>query len=327
MADLGTQYLGLNLGNPLVVSSSGLTGSVDGVRACADAGAGAVVLKSMFEELIVSHARDLDLDLLQSERPEAFDYVNAEIGMQLGPLPYLRFIEDVMRQVSIPVIASVNCVSPRWWVPYAKDIESAGAHALELNISHFPQGGDEDFRDIERQYSRIVAEVCSRVSIPVAVKIGPYFTSIAGVAKEISDAGARGIVLFNRYYTVDVDPETGKFVPAMTLSSPEEIYLPLRWTGFLANTLDCDIAASTGIHDTLGVVRVLMAGASAACLCTALYRNGVPYLETMRNELNGWLDSHGYRSVSDIRGMALREEGCDGMLLHRLQYLKALDEA
>lgn len=327
MADLRTRYMGLELGNPLVVSSSGLTGSVDGVRACEDSGAGAVVLKSMFEELILSHARDLNLDLLQSEHPEAYDYVNAEIGMQLGPVPYLRFIEDVLRRVHIPVIASVNCVSPRWWVPYARDIESAGAHAIELNISHFPQGGDGDFRDIERQYARIVAEVCDQVKIPVMVKIGPYFTSLTEVAKEISAAGAKGLVLFNRYYTVDVDPETGRFAPAMTFSAPEEIFTTIRWTGLLANTLNCDIAASTGIHDAFGVVKVLMAGASAACLCTALYRNGVSYLGTVRDELNGWLDGHGYRSVLDMRGMALREEGNADVLLHRLQYIKALDEA
>jgi dihydroorotate dehydrogenase (fumarate) len=161
----------------------------------------------------------------------------------------------------------------------------------------------------------------------VTVKIGPYFTSLEEVAKEISAAGAKGIVLFNRYYTVDVDPETGRFVPAMTLSAPEEIFQTLRWTGLLANAVECDIAASTGIHDAYGAVKALMAGASAACLCTALYRNGVSYLGTVRDELNRWLDGHGYRSVSDIRGMALREEGSAEVLLHRLQYIKALDEA
>ena len=327
MADLRTKYMGLELGNPLVVSSSGFTGNVDGVRACADNGAGAVVLKSMFEELIVSHSRDLDQELLKSEHPEAYDYVRAQIGMQLGPRPYLRFIEEALSKVNIPVIASVNCVSPRWWVPYAQDIESAGAHAIELNISHFPQGGDNDFRDIERQYARIVAEVCGRVKIPVSVKIGPFFTSIGDVAREIAAAGASGIVLFNRYYTVDVNTETGKFAPAVTFSSPQEISLPLRWTGLLANTLDCDIAASTGIHDSLGVIKVLQAGAAAAYLCTTLYRNGVSRLGTIRDELNGWLDSHGHRSVSDIRGMAAREAGSAEVLLHRLQYIKALDEA
>lgn len=227
----------------------------------------------------------------------------------------------------IPVIASVNCISPRWWVSYARDIESAGANAIELNISHFPQGGDSDYRDIERQYARITEEICSRVKIPVAVKIGSHFTSIGDVVQQISAAGAKGVVLFNRFYTVDVNPENGKFEPAMTLSSPEEMYLPLRWTGLLANTVKCDIAASTGIHDALGVIKVLMAGASVAYLCSTLYRNGVVYLGTMREELNGWLDSHGHCSVCDIRGMALREEGSADVLLHRLQYIKALDEA
>lgn len=327
MADLRTKYMGLELQNPLVVSSSGFTGSVDGVRACADNGAGAVVLKSMFEELVATKARDLDIDLLGSEHPEAYDYISAQIGMQLGPVPYLRFIEDVLRHVDIPVIASVNCTSPRWWVPYARDIESAGARAIELNISHFPHGGDRDLRDIERQYARITGEVCSQVKIPVAVKIGPSFTSIGDVIQDITAAGAKGIVLFNRYYTIDVDTETGRFLPAMTLSSPEEITLPLRWTGLLAGRVRCDIAASTGIHDTLGVVKALMAGASVACLCTALYRNGLTSLEKIRSGLNDWLDNHRYGSVADIRGIAAREENGKSVLLHRLQYIKSLDEA
>ncbi|MHB9030699.1 MAG: dihydroorotate dehydrogenase-like protein [Candidatus Latescibacterota bacterium] len=327
MANLNTKYIGLELDNPLVVSSSGLTGSVEGVKQCADSGAGAVVLKSMFEELVVSQTANLDLDILQSEHPEAADYVRAELGMQLGPLPYLRFIEDVLRHVDIPVIASVNCISHRWWVPYAEDIEAAGADGLELNISHFPQGGDHDVRDIERQYSHIVEEVCSRVKIPVAVKIGPYFTSIESMVRELSAAGASAVVLFNRYYSVDVDIERKRFVPAVTLSSPEEITLPLRWVGLLADKVPCDLAASTGIFDGTGVVKTLMAGAAVACLSSVLYDKGVAYLAEIRRELEEWLDSHGYASVSDIRGVAGSETGNADILLHRLQYIKSLDEA
>lgn len=327
MADLRTKYLGLDLDNPLVVSSSGITGSVDGVRRCADAGAGAVVLKSMFEELVVSQTANLDFDILQSEHPEAADYVRAELGMQLGPVPYLRFIEDVIRHVEIPVVASVNCSSPRWWVPYARDIEAAGADALELNISHFPKGGDSDVRDIERMYSRIVEEVCGQVNIPVSVKIGPYFTSIERVVHDIAAAGARGVTLFNRYYTVDIDTERMRFIPAVTLSSPEELYLPLRWVGLLAGRVPCDIAASTGIYDGIGVVKVLLAGASAACLCSTLYRNGTAYIGEIRRDLELWLDNHGFASVEDARGAAAGPSGNADVILHRLQYLKSLDEA
>ncbi len=327
MADLSANYMGLELDAPLVVSSSGITGSVDGIKQCAEAGAGAVALKSMFEELAASRTSGMDTDILQSEHPEAAEYVRAELGMQLGPLPYLRFIEDVMRNVDIPVIASINCTSHRWWVPYARDIQSAGADGLELNISHFPRGGDHEVRAIERQYFRIVEEVCGHVDIPVAVKIGPYFTSIESMVRGLAEAGAKGVVLFNRYYTVDVDIEHKRFTPASAFSSPEEIHLPLRWTGLLAGAVSCDIAASTGIHDGFGVVKTLMAGATVACVCTALYRHGVTYLEEIRDTLESWLDDHGHASVSDIRGVAGVRDGYADALLQRLQYIKSLDEA
>ena len=327
MADLTTSYMGLRLENPLVVSSSGLTGSVKGVQKCADAGAGAVVLKSMFEELIVAHSKDLDLEILQSEHPEAYEYIRAEIGKQLGPIPYLRFIEDVRKHIHIPVIASINCTSPQWWLPYARDIESAGAHAIELNISHFPEGASRNLRDVEKLYARITSELAGRVKIPVAVKIGMYFTSIGDVVQDIAAAGAKGIVLFNRYYTVDMNIEQKRFVPSMTFSSHQEMSLPLRWVGLLTGTIRCDIAASTGIHETGDVIKMLMAGASVTQLCSVLYSKGIAHLGKIREELDAWLDSHGYASVADIRGAALRESGNRETLLHRLQYIKTLDEA
>jgi dihydroorotate dehydrogenase (fumarate) len=281
----------------------------------------------MFEELIVSRTEDLNLEMLRTEHPEAYEYVRAEIGMRLGPVPYLKFIEDVRRQVSIPVIASVNCVSSRWWAPYVTDLESAGASAIELNISHFPQGGDRDIRDIEKLYSRIAEDVCSRVTVPVAVKIGPHFTSIGDMVREIAAAGAKGIVLFNRYYTVDVDIAAKRFVPAVTFSSPTELFEVIRWIGLLAGTVPCDFAASTGIHDAAGVIRALMAGATVACLCSVLYRNGPEYLADLRSGLDSWLDSNGYASVADIRGLAACDKGTADVLLHRLQYIKSLEEA
>jgi dihydroorotate dehydrogenase (fumarate) len=327
MADLSTSYMGLKLDNPLVVSSSGLTGSVKGVQDCADSGAGAVVLKSMFEELIIAHSRDLDLDILQSEHPEAYEYIRAEIGKQLGPIPYLRFVEDVRKHIRIPVIASINCTSPQWWLPYARDIESAGAHAIELNISHFPESASRDLRDVEKMYARITSELASRVKIPVAVKIGMYFTSIGDVARDIAAAGAKGIVLFNRYYTVDMNIEQKRFVPSMTYSSNQEILLPLRWIGLLAETIQCDIAGSTGIHEAKDVIKMLMAGATVTQLCSVLYSKGIAHLGKIREELDAWLDSHGYKSVADIRGAALEGTGNREMLLHRMQYIKSLEEA
>jgi len=327
MASLQTQYMGLNLKNPLIVSSSGITGSVNGIKNCEEAGAGAVVLKSMFEELIIAKSEDLERDLIQSEHPEAYEYIRAELGMQLGPHPYLRFIEDVRSKISVPVIASVNCITPKWWVPYAKDIESSGADGLELNISHFPLGRNETSSDIEKRYVDIVHEVTSKITIPVAVKIGFHFTSLAAVLEHIVAAGAKALVLFNRYYTVDVDIRKRCFVPAMTLSSPAEMNMPLRWTGLLAGKLNCDIAASTGIYDSEGIIKMLFAGATAVQICSTLYSNGPRYLTVLVDELNEWLDDEGFSSVKDIRGLALKCEEDREVLLKRLQYIRAIEES
>lgn len=328
MADLKTNYMGMELDNPIVVSSSGITGSVEGVKRCVDAGAGAVVLKSMFEELILAQSEGIEEDISSFEHPEALDYVRAEIGMRLGPLPYLEFIEEVRENVTAPVIASVNCVTPHWWVPYARRIESAGASGLELNISHFPRRtGEEDSSEIEKRYVEIVQKVSESVSIPVAVKMGFYFTSLWNVMEDVVRAGAKALVLFNRYYAVDVDLDTKSIVPAVKLSSPAEMLLPLRWVGLAAGKLDCDVAASTGIHDSDAVIKALLMGATVVQVCSALYRNGPEYLGGLRDGMSSWLDDGGYRTVSDIRGLALKNTKEEAALLNRLQYVKALEEA
>jgi dihydroorotate dehydrogenase (fumarate) len=328
MADLKTNYMGIELSNPIVASSSGITGSVEGVQRCVDAGAGAVVLKSMFEELILAQSEGIEEDISSFEHPEALEYVRAEIGMRLGPLPYLEFIEEVRKKVAVPVIASVNCVTPQWWVPYARRIESAGASGLELNISHFPKCSvEEDSKEIEKRYIEIVQKVSESVSIPVAVKLGFYFTSLWNVIEDVVGAGAKALVLFNRYYAVDVDLDTKSIVPAVKLSSPAEILLPLRWIGLAAGKLDCDVAASTGIHDSDAVIKALLMGTTIVQVCSALYRNGPEYLGELREGLSSWLDEGGFNTVSDIRGLALENTKDEGALLNRLQYVKALEEA
>ncbi len=329
MADLKTKYMGIQLDSPLVVASSGITGRVKGIARCADAGAGAVVLKSMFEELILADSDELDEALVRSGagHPEIYDYLGAEIGMRLGPRPYLELIEKVRKKVTLPVIASVNCVSSRWWVPYAQKIESAGADALELNISHFPGDNDQASRDIERRYVDIVQEVTRQVSIPVAVKIGFYFTSLLNVMQDLVSAGARALVLFNRYHAVDVDLDSKQLVSAVKFSSPGEQNLPLRWVGLAAGQLDCDIAASTGVHDAEAVIKMLLMGANVVQVCSALYRKGPQYLEELNRGLSSWLDAEGYDSVDEMRGLALRNTEDGKALLTRLQYLLALEEA
>jgi len=326
MADLTTQYMGIDLDNPIIVGSSGLTGSVDGVKRCADAGAGAVVLKSMFEELIISRSEDLEHEMIQSEHPEAYDYIRAELGMRVGPRPYLKYIEDVKKSVDIPVIASVNCISSRWWVPYAENIEAAGADGLELNISHFPEA-DETSEVIEQRYADIVREVADHVSLPVAVKLGPYFTSLRRFLGTIAGSGAKALVMFNRLYSVDVNLKKQEIVPSMKMSSPQEMLVPLRWIGIMSGEISCDIAASTGIHDSESIVKMLMVGANAVQVCSVLYRKGPEHLTELRNGLGQWLDDNGVASVDDLRGAALKHTEEESILFKRLQYVKALEEA
>lgn len=329
MAELKTRYMGIDLDNPLVVSSSGITGRVNGIMRCADAGAGAVVLRSMFEEVILAQSNDLNEQLVNSGpmHPEIYDYMRADIGMRLGPLSYLEFIGKVRKQVTIPVIASINCTSSRWWVPFARRIEAAGADGLELNISHFPGSSREESNYFEKRYAEIVHQVTSQISIPVAAKIGIYFTSLGNVMEDMVAAGAKALVLFNRYHAIDVDLESKQLVPAIKFSSPEELTLPLRWVGLAAQQLNCDIAASTGVHDAKGILKMLMVGATIVQVCSVLYRNGPDYIKELRLGLNTWLDDNGYGSVDDIRGLAMRSSESEQTLLTRLQYVKALEEA
>lgn len=321
--------MGLDLDNPLVVSASGITGRVSSIERCANAGAGAVVLKSMFEEIIVGESDKFNEILTSSVRahPEVYDYVRSEAGMRLGPLSYQEFVGKVRKKVNIPVIASINCTSSRWWVPYARRLESAGADGLELNISHFPGQGKEDSRTLEKRYAEIVNEVSNAISIPVSAKIGFYFTSIGSVMEEMAEAGAKALVLFNRYHAVDVDLDSKSLVSAIKFSSPEEVTLPLRWVGFASQKLNCDISASTGVHDTESILKMLLVGATTVQVCSVLYRHGPEYIRTLLDELSAWLEEQGYAGIDEIRGLALRNSESEDALLTRIQYVKALEDA
>jgi dihydroorotate dehydrogenase (fumarate) len=327
MADLKTSYMGLTLENPVVAGSSGITGSLDGIKRCTDAGVGAVVLKSMFEEVITTDSDVIEEDIGEAQHPEALEYIRAGIGMRLGALPYLDFVEEVRKKAPVPVIASVNCYSPDWWVPYAKRIESAGAHGLELNISHFPHKWHNDSMEIEKRYVEVVQKVTAEISIPVSVKIGFYFTTLWNTMVELVHAGAKALVLFNRYQTVDVDLDNKTVVSSIKLSSPAELHIPLRWIGLAASRLDCDVAATTGVHDSEAVVKALMMGATVTQVCSTLYRNGPSYIENLLDGLSSWMDEENIAGVSELRGLALRNTKEEETVLTRLQYVKALEEA
>ena len=329
MANLKTRYMGLALDNPLIVSASGITGRISAIERCANAGAGAVVLKSMFEEIIVGESDKFNEIITSSVRahPEVYDYVRADAGMRLGPLSYTEFVGKVRKKVNIPVIASINCTSSRWWVPYARRLESAGADGLELNISHFPGQAKEDAQSIEKRHTEIVNEVSSAISIPVSVKIGFYFTSLGSVMEDMAAAGAKALVLFNRYHAVDVDLESKTLVPAIKFSSPEEVTLPLRWVCFAAQNLNCDISASTGVHDAEAILKMLLGGATTVQICSVLYKHGPEYISILLDELSAWLEEQGYADIDEVRGLALRNSDDEQELLTRVQYVKALEDA
>jgi dihydroorotate dehydrogenase (fumarate) len=321
MADLSTTYMGLPLANPLMVASCSLTKTADGVRRCADAGA--VVLKSLFEEQILAEISGAGGETSMSWHPEALDYVR-RMGLELGPRTYLKLIEESKKAVSIPVIASLHCVSSGVWTNYVRQIAEAGADAIELNISVMLSDPRRESGDIERVYMETVDKVVHLVTIPVAVKIGPYFTSVARVASELWMRGAKGLVLFNRFYQFDIDIDRMELASGARLSSPPEISLPLRWISLLWGKVKCDFSASTGAHDSAGVIKLLLVGATTVQLCSALYRRGLDHIGTIHTELETWMDAHAFKSVGQLRGRLSQSQSDKPELFERLQYIKAL---
>ncbi|MBU1008841.1 MAG: dihydroorotate dehydrogenase-like protein [Bacteroidetes bacterium] len=320
--DLSTSYMGLSLRNPIIVSSSKLTGNIEGIVSCAKAGAGAVVLKSLFEEQIMAKAEaGLRKNDMYFWYPEASDYV-VNIAKGSGVQEYLDLIKRAKQEVDIPVIASINCVSPVEWPSVAKKIQEAGADALELNIAIFPFDKHATSQQIEDTYIDILKAVKAQVSIPVAVKIGPYFTNVTGMTYRLAEAGADALVLFNRFYNPDVDIATMKVVADNIFSNPDEKSIPMRWIALLsASGIPCDLAANTGIHYSIGVAKQLLAGATVVQLGTTLYQNGIPYLSEIVKGLDEWMQKHHYKSISDFRGIVnnLPENTA---AFERIQYMK-----
>jgi dihydroorotate dehydrogenase (fumarate) len=321
MADLSVTYMGLKLANPLIVSSSSLTNTVVKVKRCEDSGAGAVVLKSLFEEQIEAQTEEIEEESWPYPHPEAFDYVR-QMGMRLGQDDYLKLISEAKKSVSIPVIASLNCISPKWWGNYAREIARAGADAIELNIAILPVDPQRSAEDVERTYVRIIEGIRRRVEIPVAAKIGPYFTALPQLARQLSDAGVAALVLFNRFYQMDIDIEKLSLVPGYHLSSPDEIHLPLRWVAILSGQVGCDIAASTGIHDGTGIIKQLLAGARAVQVCSHLYQKGMDSIGVMLDQLREWMERHHHDKIADFNGKMCMEVSEKPEYYERLQYIK-----
>ena len=324
MADLTTKYMGLKLSSPLVVASSNMTKNLDNIKKLEELGAGAVVLKSLFEEQVQKEMiDDIGKHMGPSWHTEAYEYIQ-KMGMELGPKEHLKLIEDAKTSVKLPIIASLNAVNIDVWKKYSKQLENAGADALEANISFISRDLYEDPGSIEDRYFKIIEAIKSSISIPLSVKIGPYFTSLGSFARELCRIGSDGLVLFNRFYQFDIDIENLKIIGGNHLSTSTETNLPLRWVSLLAERIDCDIASTTGIHEVSDIVKHLLAGAQVVQVCSTLYKKGIDYLKKLNGDLEQWLDSHGYSGIDEIRGKLSFEKSETPEIYERLQYIKAI---
>lgn len=324
--DLSTTYLGLKLRTPLVPSASPLSESVDGIKRLEDAGAAAVVLYSLFEEQLRQDRFELARNLEQGTESfaEALSYFPEPDQYRLGPEEYLRHIAQAKQAVRIPIIASLNGSSVGGWTDYAKQMQQAGADAVELNIYHIPTDMNLTAADLEQTYLDILKAVKSAVTIPVAVKLSPFFTNFANMAKRLSDGGADGLVLFNRFYQPDVDLETLEVKPNILLSTPMAMRVPLRWIAILYGQMSASLAATSGVHRSSDVLKMLMAGADVTMLCSVLLRHGVKQLRVIEQDLVTWLELHEYESVQQLKG-SLSQRNCpDPSAFERAQYMRAI---
>ncbi len=322
MADLSTKYMGLALANPIIVGSSGLTNSAEGVKKCEDAGAGAVVLKSIFEEQIVGEVANLvDASGPSYWHSEAAEYIRS-YGRANAVEHYLDLIREAKAAVSIPVIASIHCVTAGAWTDFAQQVQQAGADALELNIFILPADPEVGGTETEEIYLKVADTVKHKASIPVALKIGSYFSGLAHTAVELSRRDIDALVLFNRFARFDFDIDDLKLVPADVTSTPDEVFVPLRWVSILSGLVDCDLAATTGIHDGKAVVKQLLAGASAVQICSALYKHGVGRIGEMLGEVAAWMEGQSFSSITDFRGRMSQSESENPAAYERVQFMK-----
>jgi dihydroorotate dehydrogenase (fumarate) len=323
--DLSTEYLGLDLGSPLVASAGPMTSTADGVRKLADAGVGAVVLPSLFEEQLRQQAdQDSWLALAGTDSyPEALSYVPGTT-FEAWPHTYLHLISQAAT-AGIPVIASLNGVSPGGWTDYAAAMQEAGAAAIELNIYYLPGDPLIPAREAERRYTEILVSVKAAVRIPVAVKIGPYFSSPGEMATVLDDAGADGLVLFNRFMQTDIDPETFTVSTGFRLSSPGEASLPRAWIRLLRGKVRCSLAATTGVETAADVAAYLLAGADVVMTTSALLRHGPGYAADLLDGLAGWMHRKGFGTVAELRGLLSAEAGL--AVPGRTGYLSAIEQA
>ena len=327
MIDLTTTYLGMPLKNPLVVSASPLSKKLDTVRRMEDAGAAAVVMYSLFEEQITHESHELDHFLNRGAYSygEALSYFPDLERYNLEPDIYVEHLARVKQAVSIPVIGSLNGISSGGWVEYAREIEQAGADALELNIYFVSTDRDISSGELEENYLALVREVRSQVRIPIALKLSPFFTSLPFMARRFVQAGADGLVLFNRFYQPDIDLEALEVVPSLTLSNSNDLRLPLRWIAILYGRVAADLALTSGVHSARDVLKSMMAGANVAMLASELIANGVDRLSAILTELKAWMEEYAYESIEQMRGSMSQRAVAEPAAFERANYMRALN--
>ncbi|HYW94316.1 MAG TPA: dihydroorotate dehydrogenase-like protein [Bacteroidales bacterium] len=325
MTDLSTRYMGLELRSPLIAASSGLTDNIANIKRFEESGVGAVVLKSLFEEEIrrekeAKLAKMSSSGFLYPETLEFYDY-NDEADSE-STMKYLDLIRGTKSKVGIPVIASINCVTADQWTYFPRELELAGADALELNVFIMPSDLLRTSEENEKIYFDIIKEVTSRVKIPVALKVSYYFSDLAIALKKFSESGIGGLVLFNRFYSPDIDIDTMEITTSSVLSSASDYTNALRWIAIMHDHVSCDLAASTGVHDGKTMIKMILAGADVVQVASAFYKNGVDHAVVMLNELKTWMDSRGFSSTDDFRSMMSNHETGNPAAFQRVQFMK-----
>lgn len=324
MTDLTTQYGSLTLKNPLVAGSSGLTDNIESLIELEANGAGAVVLKSLFEEEILREMK-IHLNTMGSSGfiyPETVEFYDYFDGPKENTTSYLELISKAKTKLQIPVIASINCLDAHNWTYFPGQVEKAGADALELNIFNLPSDVTKTAAENEKVYFDIITEVKKQISIPIFIKLSYYASSLAAFLVKISQTNIDGLVLFNRFYNPDINLETLEVTNGAVLSSPSDIYHTLRWIAILAERVDCSLIASTGVHNADGVIKQILAGAAAVQIVSALYRHGIPYLKNILGDIEEWTKKNNFSSLNDFRGKLSQSKSSNPAVYSRVQFMK-----
>ena len=327
MPDLSTSYMGLKLKSPVIAAASGLTNSLQDIIELEKHGAGAVVLKSLFEEEIVTEMEH-ELNKMYSNNylyPETMEFYET-YDVEDTLTKYLKLIADCKQNVQVPIIASINCITAHNWPYFAKSLQDAGADALELNISILPSDPEATSAENEKVYFDIIKAVKHEVSIPVSIKISNYFTNLSGMLTRFSNAGVDGIVLFNRFYSPDIDIDNFDIVPANKFSSPDDYIMPLRWIAITSERVECDLSASNGVHDGSTLVKMILAGASCVQVASTLYKNGYAHIQLMLTELQNWMASKDFSTIAQIQGMLSQSKSINPAGYLRIQFMKHFAE-